>query len=843
MVSTSEMLANAPTPSGSSTNDVPTLPSHLLEPIDVFMIDNFDSFTWNLYQSLCLLGARVTVVRNDFVPIQHAARLFAQMKIGRLIISPGPGNPKDDAGVCEEAIKYWAGKVPILGVCMGLEVIVNTYGGDIAYAGEIMHGKLSPLTHDNRGIFRGLPQNFMVTRYHSLSAAHSTLPSCLAPTAASDTGVIMGVRHRTLAIAAVQYHPESVVCEQGDALLRNFLKLNGGEWRNNPEYGVDAGLPPFPVEVLAPSQAVNGSAGKLGTNGSAVAKAAPSILDRIYAQRAQDIVDAKLVPGHAPAFLRAQIARGASPALIDFPARLAQSKPALMAEIKRASPSKGDIAPGADAGAQALAYALAGAAVISVLTEPTWFKGTLADLRAARLAVSHLPNRPAILRKEFILDEYQIDEARLAGADTVLLIVAMLPPHRLQALYDYSRSLGMEPLVEVNNAAEMKAACKLGAKVVGVNNRNLHSFDVDMSTTGRLAAHAPPGSILCALSGITGPADVRAFARQGVGAVLVGESLMRAKDTAAFIHELLGTPKPPPTPAYKPLVKICGIRNKEEALAASQAGADMLGLVFAPKSKRVVSTQAALEISLAIRTLRSSPEAPTPSPLIPRPKDSQNLPWFASHATRLAASKGRPLLVGVFQGQTLSEILDAVEGAQLDMVQLHGREPPEWALHIPVPVVRAFHVETPSSPQPNGSAESNGASEKAKESGLRDVSCPGLHKFVLLDAMRPDSTGLSGGGGKVLDLDLAQRIVRAGELAPRVVSFDASQASNGTGQEEREGSALPIILAGGLTPENVGSVVEKVSPWAVDVSGGVENADGTGKDLEKVAAFVKAVKG
>ena len=121
--------------------------------------------------------------------------------------------------------------------------------------------------------------------------------------------------------------------------------------------------------------------------------------------------------------------------------------------------------------------------MISVLTEPTWFKGSLLDMRLARQAIDHLPNRPAILRKDFIVDEYQISEARLHGADTVLLIVAMLPIDRLKALYAFSVSLGMEPLVEVNNAQEMQAALELGAKVIGVNNRNLHDFEVDMGTT------------------------------------------------------------------------------------------------------------------------------------------------------------------------------------------------------------------------------------------------------------------------------------------------------------------------------------------------------------------------
>lgn len=223
---------------------------------------------------------------------------------------------------------------------------------------------------------------------------------------------------------------------------------------------------------------------------------------------------------------------------------------ALMSEIKRASPSKGDISLSANAASQALTYALAGASVISVLTEPTWFKGTLLDLRLARQAVDALPTRPAFLRKDFILDEYQIDEARLYGADTILLIVAMLSPERLKALYDYSTKVrGMEPLVEVNNAEEMRRALELGARVIGVNNRNLHDFNVDMGTTSRLAdivvehnRESERETILCALSGISAREDVEVYRGQGVGAVLVGEALMRASkgQTEAFIKNLLG---------------------------------------------------------------------------------------------------------------------------------------------------------------------------------------------------------------------------------------------------------------------------------------------------------------
>jgi anthranilate synthase/indole-3-glycerol phosphate synthase/phosphoribosylanthranilate isomerase len=264
---------------------------------------------------------------------------------------------------------------------------------------------------------------------------------------------------------------------------------------------------------------------------------APNILETIAARRLLDVAAAKArVPA---AGLKARIAE--SPPAIDFAARLRSAAPmAVMAEIKRASPSKGDIAPCVDAGAQALVYAKAGAAAVSVLTEPTWFKGSLEDLGAARSAVDPIPDRPAILRKDFLLEEYQLLEARAGGADAVLLIVAILSDADLQALLARSRELGMEPLVEVNSEAEMGRALAAGAMVIGINNRDLRDFSVDLDTTVRLAGQVPANVILAALSGISTKADVGRFRRAGASAVLVGEALMRAADPASLIRELAG---------------------------------------------------------------------------------------------------------------------------------------------------------------------------------------------------------------------------------------------------------------------------------------------------------------
>lgn len=266
--------------------------------------------------------------------------------------------------------------------------------------------------------------------------------------------------------------------------------------------------------------------------------AEPTILDRIVERRRRDVSDA------AAGVPRAELERRAAgaPPAISFTARLRASGPmALIAEIKRASPSKGDIAPGMDAPAQALRYASAGAAGISVLTEPTWFKGTLADLAAVRDAVDSMgARRPAILRKDFIVDEYQVVEARAYGADALLLIVASLDDEALGRLFRLTTGLGMEALVEVDTVEGMQRAVALEAPFVGINNRDLRSFSVDLGTTDSLASLAPRTTLLAALSGIQTRADVERFAAAGAQAVLVGEALMVAGDPGGRIRELLG---------------------------------------------------------------------------------------------------------------------------------------------------------------------------------------------------------------------------------------------------------------------------------------------------------------
>ncbi|WWC94433.1 multifunctional tryptophan biosynthesis protein [Kwoniella sp. B9012] len=775
------------------------------------LIDNYDSFTWNVYADIAVLGGNPVVVRNDKITLEQIEEMYNSGELERIVISPGPGHPRTDSGISRDAISWGIGKLPILGVCMGLECIVDLLGGEIAYAGEIKHGKSSLIQHDSIGIFHDLPPLLSSVRYHSLSAQLLSLPPILQVSSTTqESGVIMGVRHREATVEAVQYHPESCKSEGGKGLMANFLKLKGGKWGGeNAWCGV---VPTIPGEDEQSSTIPNGSAQSSASGSSRSAPSLPTILNKIHAQRLLDVEETSKVLATTPANITKSLSLHTSPPLISFVDRI-KSTPhtAIMAEIKRASPSKGDIAPDASAPSQALRYALAGASVISVLTEPKWFKGSLIDMLSVRNALDSLPNRPAILRKDFILSKYMIDEARLYGADTVLLIVAMLEPTQLKELYDYSVSIGMEPLVEVNNTKELELALQIGSKVIGVNNRNLHDFNVDMSTTSRVnAALDGRDVILCALSGISSPEDVQKYVKEGVKAVLVGESLMRAKDTGKFLRSLIGLPlEDGKRTEEKPLVKICGIRSVEDAGIAINAGADLLGLILVPNAKRRISLEVARDISDLVKATRSKSNSSRTNSK--QSTSTGNEPWFTFNFNRLTQRK-KPLLVGVFQNQPLAEILDAVDEIGLDIVQLHGDESQQLAKFIPVPVIKVFKIST--SPSLTG---------EVVVSGRGEISRPGLNQFVLLD-----SAG-KGGEGISFPWENARKVIEKGE--------------NGS-----EGSVkLPIILAGGLDPTNVRKAIEVAGGSEgvrmVDVSSGVERDGGDGKDRSKVEEFVRAVKG
>jgi para-aminobenzoate synthetase component 2 len=190
----------------------------------LLLIDNFDSFTYNLVQYFQMLGVEIKVIRNNALSIAECVAL----RPSRLVISPGPGNPQQ-AGISKDLIKTFAGKIPILGVCLGHQCIGEIYGGSVVRASLPMHGKTSVIQHDNQGLFAGIPQKFTAMRYHSLIIKRETLPDSLQISAETPDGTIMGIRHRDYSIEGVQFHPESILTQNGLTLLQNFLNTRLGE--------------------------------------------------------------------------------------------------------------------------------------------------------------------------------------------------------------------------------------------------------------------------------------------------------------------------------------------------------------------------------------------------------------------------------------------------------------------------------------------------------------------------------------------------------------------------------------------------------------------------------------
>lgn len=187
----------------------------------ILMIDNYDSFTYNLVQYLGEMGEELRIFRNDKITTDE----IEAIKPDRIVISPGPCSPKE-AGISVETIQRFAGKIPILGVCLGHQSIGYAFGGDVVRAGRLMHGKTSMIHHEEQGVFSGMPKPFEAIRYHSLVIEPSTLPDCLEITAQTDIGEIMGVRHKEFIVEGVQFHPESILTQEGKRLLRNFLEMS-----------------------------------------------------------------------------------------------------------------------------------------------------------------------------------------------------------------------------------------------------------------------------------------------------------------------------------------------------------------------------------------------------------------------------------------------------------------------------------------------------------------------------------------------------------------------------------------------------------------------------------------
>jgi indole-3-glycerol phosphate synthase / phosphoribosylanthranilate isomerase len=326
----------------------------------------------------------------------------------------------------------------------------------------------------------------------------------------------------------------------------------------------------------------------------------------------------------------------------------------LIAEVKRASPSKGMLAPNLDPVAIARVYEASGAAVISVLTEPHFFLGAPEYLTA----IKHAVNVP-VLRKDFIVDEYQVFEARAWGADAILLICAILNDTQLQHLLQLAHSLHMHALVEVHSREEAQRATNAGALIIGVNSRDLVTFKMNPYLIRDIRQFIPADRVVVAESGIHTEADVRRLARYDVQAMLVGESLVVSANVPAQIRMLLQSAN------ASTQVKICGLSAPEHIDAALEAGADMLGFIFYEPSHRYIPPQQVTALLAATQHYTTQP--------------------VQGHVI--------PDLVGVFVNKEASYINDVVEQAGLHYVQLHGTESPEFCQQIKHPVIKALSLK------------------------------------------------------------------------------------------------------------------------------------------------------
>jgi indole-3-glycerol phosphate synthase/phosphoribosylanthranilate isomerase/anthranilate synthase/indole-3-glycerol phosphate synthase/phosphoribosylanthranilate isomerase len=487
-----------------------------------------------------------------------------------------------------------------------------------------------------------------------------------------------------------------------------------------------------------------------------------SILDQIVAATQADLAERK---AHAPLeALCAQVTLAPQPRPLAEALRPVEGGSArLIAEIKRASPSKGVIAEAFNPVAQATAYERGGAAAISILTEPHYFQGSLEHLRAVREAVA-LP----VLCKDFILDSYQVYEARAAGADALLLIVALLDDATLDELLTLTRELGMEALVEAHDAGEMRRVVAAGASVIGVNSRDLRTFAVDTAVVQNLRLLVPRDRVFVAESGIQSSLDATRARAWGADAILVGEALMRADNPAAMARDLAlaggGAIAAFFARASQPFVKICGLATEEQAQSVAQLGADAFGLVFAPMAPphRRITVEQARRLVVAAR--------------------------------EEAGAYKVPLAVGVFVNEATEAIAEYAGRARLDAAQLSGDEAPTECARVAaltgLLILKALRLRIESD-----------------LTQLDEYALAGA--IILLDTAKD---GTYGGTGETGDWALAREAARR----------------------------WPVILSGGLTPDNVAAAIAAVHPRGVDVSSGVET--NKAKDLGKIARFITAAR-
>ncbi len=465
---------------------------------------------------------------------------------------------------------------------------------------------------------------------------------------------------------------------------------------------------------------------------------------------------------------RAGLARMVAAAQPPRPVAEALAQPGLhlIAEVKRRSPSAGSIAVGDDAVARARAYVAGGATAISVLCEPHWFGGSVDDLRAVRAAVS-VP----VLAKEFVVDARQLDVLRAAGADLVLLLAVLHPARRLARLVAQARNLGLEPLVEAHDARELDAVLATDARVIGINNRDLRTLDVDPERAVGLRELVPEDRLIVAESGVRDVATIARWRAIGFDAALVGEVLMRASDPAAAARACVGAGRYPldaAAAARSPMVKICGVTDEAGVIAAVRSGAEAIGLNFAPGTPRELT----LDEGAALASL-----------------------------ARRMGGPAHPLVVLVTADLPVDALAGAVAAVDPDVVQLSGDETTGYVAAVGRPVWKALRL-------------SAGDSATHVVERAQAYVAAGASRILLNSAGGPHP----GGTGIRIPADLAAAVARE----------------------------VPVVLAGGLNPGNVGGAVLAVPAVGVDTASGTDlprvPGERPSKDPVRVALFVKRAR-
>ncbi|WP_277301958.1 indole-3-glycerol phosphate synthase TrpC [Veillonella caviae] len=464
-----------------------------------------------------------------------------------------------------------------------------------------------------------------------------------------------------------------------------------------------------------------------------------------------------------------------------FEAALRQQDFNFICEVKKASPSKGIIAEHFPYLEIAKEYELAGAAAISVLTEPEFFKGSKQYLQDIAAAV----NIP-VLRKDFIIDEYQIYQAKIWGASAILLLCACLDVSALTRFRQLAESLGLSALVEAHDAEEVQMAIDCGARIIGVNNRNLKDFTVDVNNSVRLRNLVDDDVIFVSESGLETPEDIQVLRDNHIGVALMGESFMRAPNKIEKLAYLYGSIY------YKPVVKICGISKIETIPAIVEAKPDYMGLVFAP-SKRQVSVEQAKELILELRrkeddyiALATKLWHSTVSF-----EDNHDLVNNGTHTVSIAEPPTVKCIqtVGVFVNETIENIVSAVDIAGLDVVQLHGDEDETF--------IQVLKKKT--------TADIWKAVQVCNADDVKDW-LDSAADMLLFDAYHEDERGGIGHSFDWTSLDTVER---------------------------------PFMLAGGIDATNVARAIRTVRPYGIDISSGVE-IEGR-KDAQQISAFMELV--